>query len=321
MLFGLTMLFVAGIFFVTKTFIVVSERENVVKERLGRYEGVLDPGFHFMVPLLDRAAYRQEMREQAIDVPPQSCITRDNIQMEVDGVVYLKVVDAKDASYGIANYRLAAINLAQTMMRSEIGKLTLEETFAEREKVNENVVREVDKASSPWGIKVLRYEIKNINPSNRVVETLEKQMEAERQKRAAITISTGQKEAKINISEGERQEAVNLSEGEKQKRINEANGRAAEIRLLAEASSEGIRLVAAAIQAPGGDLAVKNQLAEQFIGEFGRIIEGANVSVVPSELAKLTGMLQSVAATVPTTTPSAPTNVVLQNPTRPNPRR
>ena len=312
MFFAITLMFGAAVVFVTKTFIVVSERENVVKERLGRYEGVLDPGFHFMVPLLDRAAYRQEMREQAIDVPPQSCITRDNIQMEVDGVVYLKVVDAKDASYGIANYRLAAINLAQTMMRSEIGKLTLEETFAERETINENVVREVDKASAPWGIKVLRYEIKNINPSNRVIETLEKQMEAERQKRAAITTSTGQKEAKINISEGERQEAVNLSEGEKQKRINEANGRAAEIRLLAQASSEGIRLVAEAIQTPGGHLAVKTQIAEQFIGELGRIIEGANVTVVPAELASLKGLLQAVGMGSTSAPPAAPAPMMAQ---------
>lgn len=283
-----------AIFFVTRTFIVVSERESVVKERLGKFQGVLQPGFHFMVPLLDRAAYRQEMREQAIDVPPQMCITKDNIQVEVDGIVYLKVEDARDASYNISDYRLAAINLAQTTMRSEIGKLGLEETFSEREKMNESIVREIDKASAPWGIKVLRYEIKGISPSPRVVDTMEKQMEAERQKRAAITLSTGQKEAKINISEGERTEAINLSEGEKAKRINEATGRAQEIRLLAEASAKGIALVAQAIQSPGGADAVKMQLAEQYIHELGRILEGAEVSVLPAQLAQIKGFFEGM---------------------------
>jgi regulator of protease activity HflC (stomatin/prohibitin superfamily) len=294
MLLGITIGVAVGLFLVTRTFIVVSERENVVKERVGKFAGVLDPGFHFMVPLLDRAAYRLEMREQAIDVPPQMCITKDNIQVEVDGIVYLKVEDAKDASYNIGDYRLAAINLAQTTMRSEIGKLTLEETFAEREKMNEAIVREIDKASAPWGIKVMRYEIKGISPSPRVVETLEKQMEAERQKRAAITISAGQKEAKINISEGERVEAVNLSEGEKQKRINEASGRAQEIRLLAEANAKGIAMVAEAIHEPGGNQAVKMQLAEQYIGELGRILEGANVRVMPTQVAQIAAMWQGI---------------------------
>jgi regulator of protease activity HflC (stomatin/prohibitin superfamily) len=232
------------------------------------------------------------VREQAIDVPPQSCITKDNIQVEVDGIVYLKVIDAKDASYNIGDYRLAAINLAQTMMRSEVGKLDLEQTFSEREKMNEAIVREIDKASDPWGIKVLRYEIKNITPSNRVIETMEKQMEAERQKRASVTSSTGQKEAKINISEGEKIEAINLSEGEKQKRINEAEGRAQEIRLLATASAQGTQLVAEAIRAPGGNQAVKAQLAEQYIGELGKVLMHADVTVVPAQLAQLKTALE-----------------------------
>ena len=261
--FGFTVFFFGLLFFVKKTFVIVPEREHWVKERLGKFDGVLSPGFHFMLPFFDRAAYKQEVREQPIDVPPQSCISRDNIQVEVDGIVYLKVVDAKDASYGIGNYQLAAVNLAQTTMRSEIGKLTLEQTFSEREVINENIVREIDKASEPWGIKVLRYEIKNITPSARVIETMEKQMEAERTKRAVITVSSGDREAKIMRSEGERTEAVNMSEGEKQKRINEATGRAQEIRLIAEASAEGLELVAAAIQKPGGHLAVRTQLIEK----------------------------------------------------------
>ena len=273
---------------------MVSERENVVKERVGKFQGVLMPGFHFMTPLLDRAAYRHEMREQAIDVPPQMCTTKDNISVEVDGIVYLKVEDAKDASYNIGDYRLAAINLAQTTMRSEIGKLRLEETFSEREIVNESIVRELDKASAPWGIKVMRYEIKGISPSARVVETMEKQMEAERAKRASILISGGQKEAKINISQGEQIEAVNLSEGEKSKRINEATGRAQEIRLIADASAKGIALVAAAIKAPGGEQAVKMQLAEQYITELGKILSTSKVSVMPTQLAQIAAMWQGV---------------------------
>lgn len=272
---------------VYKTFIVVPEREHVLKERLGKFKGVLEPGFHFLVPFIDRAAYRQEVREQAINVPPQSCITRDNIQVEVDGIVYLKVVNAYKASYGIGNYIQASVNLAQTTMRSEIGKLTLDETFSERDKINEGIVREIDKASEPWGVKMIRYEIMNITPSRRVIDTMEKQMEAERDKRASIVLSSGQKEAKIALSDGERQSAIALSEGERQKRINEATGRAEEIRILAQASAEGIRLVADAIQQPGGDAAVKAQLVEQFIDEFGKILDGAQISVVPSELARM----------------------------------
>jgi len=289
-----TMMFLAAVFVVTRTFIVVPERETVIKERFGKFAGVLKPGFHFMVPFVDRAAYRQEMREQAIDVPPQMCITKDNIQVEVDGIVYLKVLDPQKASYGIGNYRAASINLAQTTMRSEIGKLTLDETFSERDKMNENIVREIDKASNPWGIKMIRYEIMNITPSKRVVDTMEQQMEAERKKRADITLSLGEKEAKINISEGQRQWKVNLSEGEKQRRINEARGRAEEIRLLAEASATGIALVADSIQAPGGKNAVKMQLVEQFVDEFGNIIDKANVSVVPEGLANIKGFFSGI---------------------------
>ncbi|MFH1807872.1 MAG: SPFH domain-containing protein [Pseudomonadota bacterium] len=280
--------------FIWKTFVIVPMRENVVKERLGKYAGTLSPGFHFMVPFIDRAAYRNEMREQVIDIPAQSCITRDNIQVDVDGIVYLKVMNAHKASYGIGDYRAATINLAQTTMRSEIGKLDLEDTFSERDKVNESIVREIDKASEPWGIKMIRYEIMNINPSKRVIDTMEKQMEAERNKRAEITLSTGQKESKIAISEGERQEAVNLSEGEKQRRINVASGRAEEIRLLAEATSEGIRIVSEAIHAPGGRLAVRTQLVEQYIDEFGRIMEAARVSVVPTRLAEMQGFFRGL---------------------------
>lgn len=279
---------------VWKTFIVVTEREHVLKEQLGQYRATLQPGFHFMVPFIDRAAYRQEMREQAINVPSQSCITRDNIQVEVDGVVYLKVLDAKRASYNIGNYIQASVNLAQTTMRSEIGKITLDDTFSERELINENIVREIDKASEPWGVKMIRYEIMNITPSRRVVDTMEKQMEAERDKRAQVTSSTGQREAQILLSEGQRESAINLSKGEKQRRINESVGRAEEIRLLAEASAEGLRLIADAIQKPGGNAALRTQLVEQFVEEYGKILDAANVSVVPARLAELRGFFEGM---------------------------
>ncbi len=283
-----------GVFLVGKTFIVVSERHAVVKERLGKPQGVLKPGFHFMVPLLDRAAYTQEMREQPIDVPPQMCVTKDNIQVEVDGIVYVQVIDPVAASYNVSDYRMSAIGLAMTTMRSEIGKLTLEGTFSERDQINDAIVKEIDKDSVKWGIKVRRYEIKNITPSANVIHTLEKQMEAERQKRASMTISTGQKEAKIMVSEGEMTQAVNLSEGERAKRINEANGRAAEIRLLADAQAKGIALVADAITSPGGDDAVKAQIAEQYIHELGRILEGAEVTVVPTQIAQMRGFFEGM---------------------------
>lgn len=274
--------------------IVVPMRQSCVLERFGNFRRVLAPGFHFLVPLLDKIAYRHEMREQVLDIPAQSCITKDNIQVAVDGLVYLKVMDAQKASYGIGDYRLASINLAQTTMRSEIGKLTLGDTFHERDRLNESIVREIDKASDPWGIKVLRYEIRNISPSKHVVHTLEKQMEAEREKRAEITLATAEKESKILISEGHRQEAINISEGEKQKRINEAIGRAKEIEILAEASAEGLQRVARAIQKPGGEYAVKMRLVEDFIGRMGEVMNGANISVLPADLANLKGILTAL---------------------------
>ena len=308
----LTLAILGGLVLVSKTFIVVSELHAVVKERLGKFQGVLKPGFHFMVPLLDRAAYIQEMREQAIDVPPQMCITKDNIQVEVDGIVYIQVMNPQSASYNVSDYRQSAINLAMTTMRSEIGKLSLEQTFSERDQINDSIVKEIDKDSVNWGIKVRRYEIKNITPSQAVVHTMEKQMEAERQKRASITSSTGAKEAKILVSEGEMLQSIALSEGEKQKRINEANGRAAEIRLIADAQAKGVAEVAAAILTAGGDAAVKAQLAEQYIHELGRILEGADVSVVPESIAQMRGFFEGVsqvgAVTAPTSSSSTPSN-------------
>ncbi|TVQ67225.1 MAG: paraslipin [Balneolaceae bacterium] len=278
----------------TRLFIIVEMREEVIQERLGKYKKTLKPGFHFMIPFVDRAAYHQEMREQVIDVPSQTCITKDNIEVAVDGLVYLKVMESYKASYGISNYKAAAVNLAQTTMRSEVGKLTLDDTFSEREQMNENIVREIDKAADPWGIKVLRYEIRNISPSREIVDTMEKQMEAEREKRADITNSEGHRQARINESIGEQQSQVLISEAQGQRQINEAKGRAAEIELVARSTARGIRRVAEAISRPGGEIAVKTKLVEQYIDEFGKIIQKSQVSVLPVETANLKTFFEGV---------------------------
>jgi len=285
---------VLSYFILTRLFQIVEFREEVIQERLGKYKKTLKPGFHFLIPFVDRPAYSQEMREQVIDVPSQTCITKDNIEVAVDGLVYLKVMDSHKASYGISNYQAAAVNLAQTTMRSEIGKMTLDDTFSQRETMNENIVREIDKASNPWGIKVMRYELKNINPSNEIVDTMERQMEAERAKRAEITNSEGHRQARIFESEGEQQSQVLVSEANRQKRINEAKGRAKEIELVATATAQGIRRVAEAIERPGGDLAVKTKLVEQYIKQFGNIIKKSNVSVLPTETANLKTFFEGV---------------------------
>ncbi|MCS6971694.1 MAG: paraslipin [Leptospiraceae bacterium] len=283
-----------------RMFRVVPMRVLAVKERLGKFKGVLKPGFHFLVPFIDRIAYMHDSREQVIDIPKQRCITRDNVEVDVDGVVYLKVVDAYKASYGISDYVAAVISLAQTTMRSEIGKLNLDDTFREREKINDKIVQEIDKASEPWGIKFIRYEIRTIEPSANMLNTMEKQMEAERQKRAEITLAQGEKQARINVSEGQKQAAINLSEGEKQRRINEAEGRSTEIRLIAEATARGLRRIAEAISKPGGAAAVKMRIVEQFLEEFGKVLAQAKVSVVPTRIAELQAYFQGLSTLVPT---------------------
>jgi regulator of protease activity HflC (stomatin/prohibitin superfamily) len=292
MLTGFTIGFLILLFIGYNTIVIVPMRASYVVERLGKYRVTLVPGIYFLIPFFDRIAYRHETREQVMDIPGQSCISQDNIQVEIDGLVYLKVIDVAKASYGIGNYQLAAINLAQTTMRSEVGKLTLSKLFSERDSLNEKIVKEIDRASDAWGVKVLRYEVMNINPSLNVVQTLEKQMEAEREKRAEITLANAEKQSRINISEGKRQKAVNLSEGERQVRINEAKGRARSIEILATASAEGIALVADAIKEPGGQIAIRMQLVEQFIGEVGKIMHSSNVSVLPNEMANIKGVFE-----------------------------
>jgi regulator of protease activity HflC (stomatin/prohibitin superfamily) len=294
MLATLTFVFLGLLFIVVKLVLIVPMKEVCIIERLGKFRAIMRPGVHFLIPFIDRVAYRHETREQVLDIPSQSCISRDNIQIEVDGLVYIQVMDGAKASYGIEDYRRACVNLAQTTMRSEIGKLKLGQTFSERDTLNETIVREIDKASDPWGIKMLRYEVRNITPSANVIHTLEKQMEAERRKRAEITLAEAEKESTINLSEGERQEAINISEGDKQRQINEAHGFAKEIEILTQATAEGMNMIAKASISPGGDKAIKMRLLEQFIKQTGAILKTADVSIMPAEMAKLEGFFEGM---------------------------
>ena len=284
------------IFLLFKTIIIVPERENVIIERLGKWHSTLKPGIHFLIPFFDSKSYYQEIREQVIDIPSQNVITSDNIQVEIDGLLYIKVMDAKKASYGIGNYLSASINLAQTTMRSEVGKISLGAIFSERETVNAKIISEIDKASDPWGIKVMRYEIKDISPTPHVIDTLEKQMEAEREKRAAITRATAEKEKLINVSEGMKQDAINISEGEKMKRINEAEGRATAIKKVADATAASLKLVGDAVSGPGGTEALKMKLIDQYIDRLGRVIASNDVSIFPTNLATLKGIFDEIRA-------------------------
>ena len=250
------------------------------------------------MPFIDRVAYKHSLKEQAIDVPPQQCITKDNITVDVDGILYLQVMDPCKASYGIGNYIFATTQLAQTTMRSEMGKMDLDRTFEERTNINSAIVEAVDKASDPWGVKVTRYEIKNITPPQSIRDAMEKQMRAEREKRAMIAESEGERQSKINRAEGEKQEAIERSEGEMQRRINEAQGRSQEILLVAQAQAEGIRQVAQAIQSEGGLSAVNMQLAQQYLGEFGKLAKANNTMIIPSDLANVAGVLKAATSVV-----------------------
>jgi len=290
-IFGIVILVVVTII---KAARIVPQKSAFIVERLGKYTKTLEAGFHILFPFIERVAYKHSLKEVAVDVPSQSCITRDNIAVEVDGVLYLQVMDPSKASYGIENYLFASTQLAQTTMRSEMGKLELDRTFEERMSINTAIIAAVDKASDPWGVKITRYEIKNIEPPESVKDALEKQMRAEREKRAAIAESEGQRQAMINVAEGDKQEAIKKSEGEKMKRINEAEGRAQEIELIATATAEGIRKIAESIEAPGGGDAVNLRVAEQYIREFGNLAKKSNTVIIPSNLSDIGSMVASV---------------------------
>ena len=274
-----------------KTAVVVPQQSAYVVERLGKYSSTLAAGLHILIPFLDVIRYRHSLKEIALDVPEQICITKDNVQVGVDGVLYIKVLDAERASYGITDFRFAISQLAQTTLRSEIGKIDLDRTFEERSTINVSVVNELDKASAPWGVKVMRYEIRNINPPQDVVNAMEKQMRAEREKRAVVLGSEGQRDAVINEAEGEKQQVIKASEAKRQQQINEAEGEAAAILAIATATSEGIRKVAEAIQDPGGYEAVQLRVAEQYIGEFGELAKSSNTLVLPASVSDVGSMI------------------------------
>ena len=278
--------------------VIVPQKAAFIVERLGKYRCTLDAGFHILIPFFDRIAYRHTLKEQAIDVPPQQCITKDNIAVDVDGILYMQVMDPAKASYGIGNYLFATTQLAQTTMRSEMGKLDLDRSFEERTNINAAVVAAVDKASDPWGIKVTRYEIKNITPPQSIRDAMEKQMRAEREKRAMIAESEGERQSKINRAEGERQEAIALSEGERARRINEAEGKAKEILLVAEAQAEGIAKVAEALSGKGGVESVNMQLAQQYLKEFGNLAKSNNTMIIPSNLADVAGVIKACSSVI-----------------------
>ena len=288
----------AVVYTILKCVRIVPQKQAFIVERLGKYHCTLDAGLHLLIPIIDRVSYKHTLKEQAIDVPPQQCITRDNITVEVDGILYMMVMDPAKASYGIGNYLFATVQLAQTTMRSEMGKLELDRSFEERTLVNTSIVEAVDKASEPWGIKVTRYEIKNITPPQTIRDAMEKQMRAEREKRALIAESEGDRQAKINRAEGEKQQAIAISEGEKMKRINEAAGRAQEILLVAEAQANGLRQVASAINEQGGMNAVNMQLAQQYLTEFGKMAKANNTMIIPSDLANVAGILKAATAVI-----------------------
>ena len=279
------------LFIVYRTAVVVPQQSAFVVERVGRYHGTLNAGFHILVPFVDVIRYRHSLKEQAYDIPAQICITRDNVQVGVDGILYLKVLNAERASYGISDYLFAITQLAQTTLRSEVGKIDLDRTFEERSTINVAVVGELDKASEAWGVKVLRYEIKNIQPPADILAAMEKQMRAEREKRAVILTSEGQRDAAINNAEGEKQQVIKASEATRQQHINEAEGRAAAIRSVASATAEGIRQVAEAIRQPGGMEAVQLRVAEQYVSQFGELAKKTNTVIVPANVGDVSGMI------------------------------
>src|SRR5829696_3314125 len=276
---------------IAKTAIVVPQQSAYVVERLGRFHATLGAGFHVLLPFVDVIRYRHSLKETAIDIPAQVCITRDNVQVGVDGILYLKVLNPERASYGISDFNFAISQLAQTTLRSEVGKIDLDRTFEERTNINLQVVTELDKASESWGVKVLRYEIKNITPPHDVLAAMEKQMRAEREKRAVILTSEGVRDAAVNTAEGEKQQVIKASEARKVQQINEAEGQASAILAVATANAEGIRRVADATQAPGGAEAIQLKVAEQYITEFGKVINNADTIILPSNLSDVASMI------------------------------
>ena len=294
------------IIIVAKTAVVVPQQSAYVVERLGRFSGVLSAGFHLLIPFLDVIRYRHSLKEIALDIPAQVCITRDNVQVGVDGILYLKVLNPERASYGISDFGFAITQLAQTTLRSEVGKIDLDRSFEERMNINQAIVQELDKASEAWGVKVLRYEIKNITPPHDVLAAMEKQMRAEREKRAVILTSEGQRDAAINEAEGEKQQVIKASEARKQQQINEAEGEASAILAVATATAEGIRQVAEAIKQPGGVEATQLRVAEHYVTQFGQLAQKSTTMIVPASVSDVAGMVAMASKLFKETSKDAP---------------
>jgi regulator of protease activity HflC (stomatin/prohibitin superfamily) len=287
---------------------IVPQQSVFIVERLGRFHATLTAGLNVIIPFVDRIQYKHTLKEQAIDIPEQICITKDNVQVGVDGVLFLRVVDAQRASYGIGSYLFAITQLAQTTLRSEIGKIMLDRTFEERSTINALVVTELDKATEPWGVKVLRYEIKNITPPKDVLGAMEKQMRAEREKRAVILASEGERDAKINRAEGAKQEVIKQSEASRQQQINVAQGQAEAIREVATATAQAIRQVAEAIAAPGGIEAINLRVAEQWVAQFGEVAKETNTLILPANLGDMASLVATAMTTIKSTQPKVPSS-------------
>jgi len=296
--------FLVGLIVIVKAIRVVPQQKAWVVERLGRFHGVLEPGLNVVVPFVDRIAYKHDLREIPLDVPPQVCITRDNTQLQVDGILYFQVTDPRLASYGASNYVVAITQLAQTTLRSVIGRMELDRTFEERDQINATVVSALDAAALNWGVKVLRYEIKDLTPPAEILRSMQAQITAEREKRAVIATSEGNRQQQINHAEGARQAAIDNSEGEKQAQINRAQGEASAILAIAEANAKAIRQVAEAIAEPGGIGAVNLKVAEEYINAFGNLAKAGNTLIVPANLTDMAGLI--AAATTIVKSPALP---------------
>lgn len=281
-----------------KTAVVVPQRMEFIVERLGKYNKTLGAGFHILVPFLDRIAYRRSLKEVVIDVQSQTCITADNISIAVDGVLYMQVIDSKKSAYGIDNYEIAAAQLAQTSLRSVIGKIELDRTFEERDILNQQIVAAIDAAATNWGVKVLRYEIKDLTPPQSVMQAMEAQMKAVREKRAAIATSEGDRDSRVNRAKGLKEEAIAISEGEMTKQINEAKGKSQEIELVAEATAKGVKMIAAALNAEGGEMAANLRVAEQYVKEFGKLAKESNTMLIPTNMGDMAGMVATAMSIV-----------------------
>ncbi|MFN8846163.1 MAG: SPFH domain-containing protein [Bdellovibrionales bacterium] len=282
---------VFAIIFVALTVRIVPQQSAFIVERLGKYSRTLEAGLHFTIPFVDRVSYRTDLKEMVLDIPPQICITKDNVQVTVDGVIFYRVMDPKAASYGVNDYEIAIIQLAQTTLRSEVGKIDLDKTFEERERVNNAVVMAIDAATQPWGVKVLRYEIKSINPPKDVLDAMEKQMRAEREKRAKILESEGARDSMINNAEGRKQDMIKQSEADKQRQINQALGQAEAILAVARATADGTKMVAEALASQGGRDAANLRVAEEYVKQLGQMAANSDLLIVPSNMGDPTAVL------------------------------